>query len=131
MVPRQQTQQAILPTWQWMEAVSAVQIGTLRFSAAGELREEPVSYSHVVSTMSRPRYVEIKDMVQCQHTMTIISQDLLPYHACIGAASGALSQHVQRVMGDMRNFQLPPGQDWAVEVDIIITTDRSVLFGVG
>jgi hypothetical protein len=60
-----------------------------------------------------------------------IPQDLVPYHSSIGAASGSLLRHVQRLTRDMRNFQLSPGQDRVTEVDIIITTDWSVLFGVG
>jgi hypothetical protein len=56
---------------------------------------------------------------------------LSPYHSCVGAAAGALSQHIQRLIGYMRNSNLPSGLDCEIEVDIIIATDGSVLFGVG
>jgi hypothetical protein len=108
---------------------AAVRIRRLRFGAVGELCDEPVTYSYnMVSTTTIQIYVEIKYMKQCQHTVTSLPQNIVPYHSSIGTASGALSRHIQRLMGDMKNFQLHPGQDYVTEVDIIITTDGSVLF---
>jgi hypothetical protein len=55
---------------------------------------------------------------------------LLLYRSCVGAAAGTLMLHVQRLIGGMRHFQLPPHLDCTKEVDIIFAMDGSVLFGV-
>jgi hypothetical protein len=76
--------------------------------------ERARTYTHVVSIVPRQRYVEIKDMVKCQQPVTRIPTGLIPYHSCVGATAGALSLHVQRLIGDMRNFQLPTHQDCTI-----------------
>jgi hypothetical protein len=43
----------------------------------------------------------------------------------------ALPKHVQRLVGDIGEFQTPRQWDATKEVDLIIATDGSVLFGVG
>jgi hypothetical protein len=107
------------------------QIGRLRFSRLGASCDEPMSYNHVVLTVTRNRYVAIKAMVKCQQPVMIIRPALLPYRSCVGAAAGALPIHVQRLTGDMRHFKLSSHLDCTMEVDIIIATDGTVLFGVG
>jgi hypothetical protein len=56
---------------------------------------------------------------------------ILPYRSCVGAATGALPLNAQRLIGDMRHFKLSSHLDCTMEVDIIVATDGSVLFGVG
>jgi hypothetical protein len=107
------------------------QIGRLLFSRLGAACDEPTSYTNVVSTVTRNRYVERKEMLRCQHAVTIIKHALMPYHSCVGAAAGAPPLHVQHFIGDMRHFQLTTHLDFTMGVDIIIATDGSVLFGVG
>jgi hypothetical protein len=51
--------------------------------------------------------------------------------SAIGEAFPALPNHVQRLMGNIGEFQTPRQWDVTKEVDLIIATDRSVLFGVG
>jgi hypothetical protein len=85
----------------------------------------------VVSTVTRNRYVEIKEMVKFQQTVMIIRPALMPYQSCVGASSGALPLHIQYIIGDMRHFQLPPHLVCTMEVDIIIAMDGLLLFGVG
>jgi hypothetical protein len=84
----------------------------------------------VISTVTRNRYVEIQEMVKCQQSVTVITPVLLPYQSCVGEAAGALALHYQRLIWDMRHFQLPPRLDCTMEVDIIIVMYGSVLFGV-
>jgi hypothetical protein len=106
------------------------QIGGLLFSRLRASCDEPTSYTHVLSTVKRNRYVEMKEIVKCQQAVMIITPVLLPYRSCVGAASGALLLQVQRLIWDMRHFQLKPHLDCTVEVEIIIAMDGSVLFGV-
>jgi hypothetical protein len=51
--------------------------------------------------------------------------------SAIGEAFHALPKHVQRLVGDIGEFQTPIQWDVTKEVDLIIATDGSVLFGVG
>jgi hypothetical protein len=103
----------------------------LWFSRLGAVCDEPASYTHVVLTVTRNRYVEIKEMVKCQQPVTRITPSLMPYQSCVGAVAGALPLHAQRLVGDMRHFQLTTHLDCTIEVDIIIVMNGSVLFGVG
>jgi hypothetical protein len=107
------------------------QIGRLQFSRLGASCGESTIFTHVVSTVIISRYVEIKDMVKCQQSVTRIKPVLQPYRSCVGAAAGALPLHIQRIIGDMRHFQLPPHLCFTMKVEIIIALDCSVLFGVG
>jgi hypothetical protein len=100
-------------------------------SRLGVACDEPKSYTHVVLTVTINRYVEIKEMVKYQQPVMIITPMLLPYQSCVGAAAGVLPLHVQRLKGELRHFQRSPRLYCAMEVDIIIATDGSVLFGVG
>jgi hypothetical protein len=70
-------------------------------------------------------------MVKSQQPVMRITPMLLPHQSCAGAATRWLLLHVQRFLGDMRHFQLPPRLDCTMEVDIVIATYGSVLFGVG
>jgi hypothetical protein len=56
---------------------------------------------------------------------------LVPYVSAIGEAFHALPKHIQRLVGDIGKFQTPRQWDVTKEVDLIIATDGSVLFGVG
>jgi hypothetical protein len=56
---------------------------------------------------------------------------LVPYMSAIGEALHALPIHVQRLVGDIGEFQTPKQWDVTKKVDLIIATDGSVLFGVG
>jgi hypothetical protein len=49
----------------------------------------------------------------------------------IGEEFHALPRHVQSLMGDIGKFETPRQWDVTKEVDLIIATDRSDLFGVG
>jgi hypothetical protein len=70
-------------------------------------------------------------MVKCQQPVMRIRPVLLPCRSCVGAADEALPLHVQRLIGDMKHFKLPYHLDFTMEVEIIIVTDGSVMFGVG
>jgi hypothetical protein len=79
----------------------------------------------------RPRYVEVSAQTptHTQH-ITQITQ-LVPYVSSIGEAFHALPIHVQRLVGDIGEFKTPRQWDVAKEVDLVIATDGSVVFGVG
>jgi hypothetical protein len=51
--------------------------------------------------------------------------------SAIGEAFHALPKHVHRLVSDIGEFQTPIQWDVTKEVDLIIATDGSVLFGVG
>jgi hypothetical protein len=102
----------------------------LRSSRLDTSCDEPESYTRVVSTVTRNGYVEIKEMVKCQQSVTRIMPALMPYQSCVGAAAGALPLHVHRLIGGTMHFRLSTHLYCTVEVGIIMVTDGSVLFGV-
>jgi hypothetical protein len=79
----------------------------------------------------RHRYLDISEQtpIRTQHT-TQITQ-LVPYVSAIGEAFQALPKYIHRLVGDIGEFQTPRQWDFTKEVDLIIATDGSVLFGVG
>jgi hypothetical protein len=56
---------------------------------------------------------------------------MVPYVSAIGEAFHALPKRVQLLLGDNGEFQTPRQWNVTKEVDLIIATDGSVLFGVG
>jgi hypothetical protein len=56
---------------------------------------------------------------------------MVPYVSAIGESFNALPRHVQRLVGDIGEFQTPRQSDVTKKVDLIIETNGSVLFGVG
>jgi hypothetical protein len=79
----------------------------------------------------RQQYIDISEQTPI-HTQHIpYTTQLVPYVSAIGEVFHALPRHVQRLVGDTGEFQTP--RQWLItkEVDLIIVTDRSVLFGVG
>jgi hypothetical protein len=86
---------------------------------------------HVTTVTQRHRYIEINKQTPI-HTQYIphITQ-LVPYVSAIGEAFHALSRHVQCLVGDIGEFQTLRQLDVTKEVDLIIETNGSVLFGVG
>jgi hypothetical protein len=108
----------------------AAQIRRLWFSRLGASCDKPAIYTHVISTVKRNGYVEITEMVKCQQPLTRITPTIMSYQSCLGTVAGALSLHVQRLIGCVWHFQLPTNLDCTIEVDIIIEMD-GLLFGVG
>jgi hypothetical protein len=111
----------------------AQNIGRLRFATHGAEGAEPPRHAlaHVATVTQRHRYIEISKQtpLRTQHKTQIMQ--LVPYVSAIGEAFHALPKHVQRLVGDIGEFQTPRQLDVTKEVDLIIATDGSVLFGVG
>jgi hypothetical protein len=87
--------------------------------------------THVATVTQRPQYVEVSAQTPIHmQNITQITQ-LVPYVSSIGEVFHALPIHVQHLVGDIGKFQTPRQWEITKEVDLIIATDRSVLFGVG
>jgi hypothetical protein len=56
---------------------------------------------------------------------------LVPYFFSVGEAFQALPINVQRMVGEIGEFQTPRQWDVTKELDLIIATDGSVIFCVG
>jgi hypothetical protein len=63
--------------------------------------------------------------------MTSDPPPLVPYTSNIGCCIKALSQHIQRLIGDIPTLKTPTGWDPTTPVNIIIATNRSVILAVG
>jgi hypothetical protein len=86
---------------------------------------------HVPTVTQLHRYVEVSEQtpIHTKHITRIVQ--LVLYVSSIGEAFHALPIHVQRMVGDIGEVQAPRQWDITKEVDLIIATDGSVLFGVG
>jgi hypothetical protein len=104
-----------------------------RFATRGTDEAEPPrqALTHVTTVTQRHRYLEISEQtpIRTQHTTQIMQ--LVPYVYVIGEAFHSLPKHVHCLVGDIGDLQTPRQWDVTKEVDLIIATDGSVLFGVG
>jgi hypothetical protein len=85
----------------------AQNIGRLEFVTQGREGEEPLKYAlyHVATVTHRHWYIEIiKQTPIYTQYITQITQ-LVPYVLAIGEAFHALPRHVQRLVGDIGEFQ--------------------------
>jgi hypothetical protein len=108
-------------------------IGRLCFVNQGREGAEPPRHAltHVAAVTQRHRYIDISEQthIYTQHITQITK--LVPYVLSIGEAFHALPKHVHHLVGDIGEFQTTRQWDVTKEVDLIIATDGSVLFGVG
>jgi hypothetical protein len=79
----------------------------------------------------RYRYVEVSEQtpIRTQHITHIMQ--LVLYVSSIGEVCHALLIHLQHLVGDIGEFQRPRQWENTKEVDLIIATNGSLLFGVG
>jgi hypothetical protein len=76
--------------------------------------------------------VEITDKSKISQFSTINPPLIVPYTSNIGTCIEALPIHVQRLVRDIPAMRTPAGWDPKTPVkNIIIATDRYVIFGVG
>jgi hypothetical protein len=111
----------------------AQNIGCLRFVTQGREGAEPLrqALTHVATVTQSQRYIEISKQTPIHtHHITQITK-LVPYVSAIGEVFHALPRHMHSLVGDIGEFQTPRQWDITKEVDLIIATDGSVLFGVG
>jgi hypothetical protein len=105
----------------------AQNIGRLGFNTQGTEGAKPLRHTltHVATVTKRPRCVEVSAQtpIYTQHITQIMQ--LVPYVLSIGEAFHALQLHVQRLVGDIGEFQTPRQWDGTKEVDLIIETDGS------
>jgi hypothetical protein len=111
----------------------AQNIGRMRFATRGTEEAEPPrqALTHVATVTQRHRFLESSEQtpIRTQHTTQIMQ--LVPYVFAIGEAFYALPKHIQRLVGDIGEFQTPRQWDVTKKVDLIIAMDGSILFLVG
>jgi hypothetical protein len=109
----------------------AVNIGRLRFQVEAHSCDEPIQYSHVVEVCERARYMEIAGKHKIKETQTPVTEHVIEYTSGIGDSCHKLQRHIQILVGNIPELEVPNGMDVTVEQDIIVATDVSVVFGVG
>jgi hypothetical protein len=111
----------------------AQNIGPLRFVIQGREGADILRHAlmHVAIVTQRQRYIEINEQTPIHTQYIKETTQLVPYVSAIGEAFHALPRHMQRLVGGIGEFQTPRQWDVIKEVDLIIATDGSVLFGLG
>jgi hypothetical protein len=121
------------PNKQHMDTAASTNIGQLQLDNQGREGAELLRHAlmHVATLTQCHQYIEMSKQTP-MHTQNITqSMQLVLYVSSIGEALHALSINAQRLVGDIGEFQTPRQWNVTKEVDLIITTDGSVLFGVG
>jgi hypothetical protein len=70
-------------------------------------------------------------ILRCNDTGVHLPTQIASFTYGIGIVTEALPIHIQRLMGDIPDYQEPPGGDCTGPKDTIVVTGGSVLFGVG
>jgi hypothetical protein len=108
----------------------ATNLGRLRFQVDAHSCDAPNQYAHVVEVFERVRYMEIVDKHKINEAQIPTPEHLIEYTSGSGDSCNTLPRHIQRLVGNIPDIEVPSGLD-EDEEDIIVTTDVSVAFGVG
>jgi hypothetical protein len=106
-------------------------IGRLRFQVEAHARDAPTQYSHVVEVCVRMIYMEIANKYKIKETQKDVIEHVIEYTSGSGDTSHTLPRHIQRLVGNIPELDVPNGMDVTVDQDIIVSTDGYVVFGVG
>jgi hypothetical protein len=101
----------------------------LRFTTLATACDRPARAAHVIKAKIRPQFVEITDKFKISQHTNINPPLLVPYTSGISTCIEALTQHAQRLVGDIPALRTPVGWYHTAPVDIIVATDGSVTFG--
>jgi hypothetical protein len=108
----------------------AENIDILRFQVEAHSYDEPLQYSHVVEVCERARYIEIVDKHKIKETKTSVKEHLIEYTSGIGDSFHTLPRHIQRLVENIPEIEVPNGMDVTEEHGIIVATDGSVVYHI-
>jgi hypothetical protein len=109
----------------------AMNIGRLRFQIDTHSCDTLNQYTHVMDVCERARYMDIVGKHTILKTQTTTTQHPIEYTPEIGNSCQTLSRHIQRLVGNIPDMDVPGGWDDDSEQDIKVATDGSVVLGVG
>jgi hypothetical protein len=98
---------------------NAANIGRLRFQVEGNSFDEPLQYSHVVEVCERARYMEIVGKQKIKETQTPVTEHVIDFTSGIGESCHTLPIHIQRLVGNIPEIQVPNVMDVTDEQDIM------------
>jgi hypothetical protein len=84
----------------------------------------------VEEVCERARYMEIVNKYKRKEIQMAMIEHVIEYTSGIGNSCHTLPIHIQILVGNIHEIELPNGMDVTEEQDIIVTTDISVVFGV-
>jgi hypothetical protein len=109
----------------------AANIGRLRFQAEAHACDIPTQYTHVVEVCERTRYMEIANKYRINKTQMDVIEHVIEYTSGIGETCSTLPRHIQRLVGNIPELDVPNEMDVTVDQYIIVATEGSLVFGVG
>jgi hypothetical protein len=77
------------------------------------------------------RYMEIANKYKINETQMDVIEHVIEYTSGIGETCNTLPRHIQRLVGNIPELDVPHGIDVTMDQDIIVATYGSVVFGVG
>jgi hypothetical protein len=111
----------------------ATNYGRLRLELTGTTTEAPRHTTHKAEDFQRRRHIKLTNVYRvtyCAYAREHDPADSI-YTSSIGECFHALPKHVQRLVGNIPDLDLPADLDCTKPTDLIIATEESVLFGVG
>jgi hypothetical protein len=111
----------------------ATKYGRIRFELTGTTTEAPLHITHKADGIQRRRHIELTNVYRvtdCAYEGDHDPDDSI-YTSSIGECFHALPKHVRILVGNIPELDLPAAFDCTEPTDLVIATDRSVLFGVG
>jgi malic enzyme len=77
------------------------------------------------------RYMKIFNKYKIKEIQMDVIEHVIEYTSGIGDSCHTLPRHIQRLVGNIPEIEVQNGMDVTEEQDVIVTTDGSVVFGVG
>jgi hypothetical protein len=114
---------------EWSQS-SQLNLGRLRFWTTPRIVPQPHIFSHRIQVTQRTHYHEGTAKVKIFCRSNVGPTHVHTYTSGIGLSFLALPRHIQQLTGDILALPTPPPFDFDEQVDLIIATDGSVLFGV-
>jgi malic enzyme len=75
--------------------------------------------------------MEVVNKYKIKEIQMDVIEHVIEYTAGIGETCHTLPRHIQRLVCNIPEIDIPNGMDVSEDQDIIVATDGSVVFGVG
>jgi hypothetical protein len=115
-------------TWKASGPNTTVNVGKLRFQLDAQPCTTPKQYTRVINVCEWEIYMEIAGKHAIQDTHPITIQYPIQYTSGIGNSCQTLPRHIQLLVGNIPEMDMPDKCDEETPRDIIVATYGSVVF---
>jgi hypothetical protein len=102
---------------------NAANIGRIRFQVEDHGCDVPTQYTHVVEVCECMRYMEIANKYRINETQMNMREHVIEYKSGIWETCNMLPRHIQILIGNIPEIDIPNEMYVTVDQDIIVATE--------